>query len=196
MSQRTFDQHVVRQWKAVYGEYPAGMLVPELAVPAPAASAADVRLVVVCLDDAVRRCLWANAVTDLIGVQVVASLDGVAVTDEAGHRELDPELDPAAATDAFRQFVDDGQWAHYLLGDADTSPDRPHNATVKLGIVRPRSAFTPHAHGGEHLVLCLGYASCSLYDAATETVVDVALTPGTMIRIPSLLPHAFGNRAT
>ena len=81
------------------------------------------------------------------------------------------------------------------MGDAATSPQRPSNATYKLGVVQPHSAFTPHAHGGEHFVLSLGYASCGLYDVGAESTVRVALTPGTLIRIPALMPHSFGNRA-
>ncbi|MEU3985811.1 cupin domain-containing protein [Streptomyces sp. NPDC026672] len=94
------------------------------------------------------------------------------------------------------RFIDDGQFAHYLVGDAATSPERPSNATVKLGIVGPRSAFTPHAHGGEHFVLSLGHAACGLYDGERDTVVEVPLVPGELIRIPQMMPHSFANRAT
>jgi hypothetical protein len=93
------------------------------------------------------------------------------------------------------RFIDDGQRARYLIGDATTSEDRPANATVKIGVVRPHSAFTPHAHGAEHVVLSLGYADCGMYDPATDRLVDVPLRPGWMVRIPPMLPHAFGNRA-
>jgi hypothetical protein len=92
-------------------------------------------------------------------------------------------------------FIDPGQGARYFIGDAATSPERPSNATYKLGVVRPHSAFTPHAHGGEHFVLSLGYAACGLYDAATESTLQVRLSPGALIRIPALLPHSFANRA-
>jgi len=98
------------------------------------------------------------------------------------------------ATDGLR-FIDDGQLARYFVGDAGTSPQRPSNATYKLGVVRPHSAFTPHAHGGEHFVLSLGYASCGLYDDRRQAVVQIRLTPGSMLRIPALMPHSFGNRA-
>ncbi len=97
--------------------------------------------------------------------------------------------------DGFLPFIDSGQRARYFVGDAATSPERPSNATYKLGVVRPHSAFTPHAHGGEHFVLSLGYASCGLYDVGAESTVRVALTPGTLIRIPAMMPHSFGNRA-
>lgn len=100
-----------------------------------------------------------------------------------------------AEPDGFLPFIDSGQRARYFIGDAATSPERPSNATYKLGVVRPHSAFTPHAHGGEHFVLSLGYASCGLYDQDAEHTVRVALTPGTLIRIPALMPHSFGNRA-
>ena len=96
--------------------------------------------------------------------------------------------------DGFDDFIDDGQLARYFVGDRATSPERPSNATYKLGVVRPHSAFTPHAHGGEHFVLSLGYAACGVYDAERQCAVRVPLTPGTMIRIPALLPHSFGNR--
>lgn len=94
------------------------------------------------------------------------------------------------------RFIDDGQFAHYLVGDAATSPERPSNATVKLGIVGPRSAFTPHAHGGEHFVLSLGYAACGLYDSERGRVTEVPLVPGELIRIPEMMPHSFANRGT
>jgi hypothetical protein len=101
----------------------------------------------------------------------------------------------ASELDGFLPFIDPGQRARYFIGDANTSPERPSNATYKLGVVRPHSAFTPHAHGGEHFVLSLGYAACGLYDPATEAAVRVDLTPGTLIRIPAMLPHSFANRA-
>lgn len=100
-----------------------------------------------------------------------------------------------AEPDGFLPFIDPAQRARYFIGDAATSPERPSNATYKLGVVSPHSAFTPHAHGGEHFVLSLGYASCGLYDPDTERGVRVALTPGTLIRIPAMMPHSFGNRA-
>ncbi|MFJ8663328.1 cupin domain-containing protein [Streptomyces sp. NPDC093795] len=113
---------------------------------------------------------------------------GILLADREGHRELGPERE-------FLRFIDDGQFAHYLVGDAATSPERPSNATVKLGVVGPRSAFTPHAHGGEHFVLSLGHAACGLYDEARARVVDVPLVPGMLIRIPEMMPHSFANRA-
>jgi hypothetical protein len=100
-----------------------------------------------------------------------------------------------AEVDGFQPFIDEGQLARYFIGDALTSPDRPSNATFKLGVVRPHSAFTPHAHGGEHFVLSLGYASCGLYDREREIAVTVDLVPGMLIRIPAMYPHSFGNRA-
>ncbi|MFF5785633.1 cupin domain-containing protein [Streptomyces sp. NPDC012693] len=113
---------------------------------------------------------------------------GILLADREGRRELGPERE-------FLRFIDDGQFAHYLVGDAATSPERPSNATVKLGVVGPRSAFTPHAHGGEHFVLSLGHAACGLYDEARARVVDVPLAPGMLIRIPEMMPHSFANRA-
>ncbi|MEV7087374.1 cupin domain-containing protein [Streptomyces sp. NPDC093085] len=107
--------------------------------------------------------------------------------DREGARELGP-------SEEFLRFIDDGQFAHYLVGDARTSPERPSNATYKLGVVGPRSAFTPHAHGGEHIVLSLGHASCGLYDPARRRVSEVRLFPGAMIRIPEMMPHSFANR--
>ncbi|MFD0257932.1 cupin domain-containing protein [Kitasatospora indigofera] len=114
----------------------------------------------------------------------------VLLADRRGARELGPQ-DPGGE---LLRFIDDGQFAHYLVGDAKTSPERPSNATYKLGIVGPRSAFTPHAHGGEHLVLSLGHASCGLYDAERRRVVDLPLAPGMLVRIPELMPHSFANR--
>ncbi|MFD3532657.1 cupin domain-containing protein [Streptomyces sp. NPDC058664] len=113
---------------------------------------------------------------------------GILLADREGRRELGPERE-------FLRFIDDGQFAHYLVGDAATSPERPSNATVKLGVVGPRSAFTPHAHGGEHFVLSLGHAACGLYDEDRARVVDVPLVPGMLIRIPEMMPHSFANRA-
>jgi hypothetical protein len=120
------------------------------------------------------------------GVEVYSfPTDGAAVRRAGGGSRLDDLL----------PFIDPGQAARYFIGDAGTSPQRPSNATFKLGVVRPHSAFTPHAHGGEHFVLSLGYAACGLYDADTESTLTVRLGPGTMIRIPALLPHSFANRA-
>ncbi|MER5931740.1 cupin domain-containing protein [Streptomyces sp. NPDC002054] len=112
---------------------------------------------------------------------------GIVLADREGSRELGPERE-------FLRFIDDGQFAHYLVGDAGTSPERPSNATVKLGVVGPRSAFTPHAHGGEHFVLSLGHAACGLYDPDRGRVAEVLLAPGMLIRIPEMMPHSFANR--
>ncbi|MEV8531514.1 cupin domain-containing protein [Streptomyces sp. NPDC051211] len=114
---------------------------------------------------------------------------GIVMADRGGSRELGPERE-------FLRFIDDGQFARYLVGDAATAPERPSNATVKLGVVGPRSAFTPHAHGGEHFVLSLGHAACGLYDADRGRVTEVPLTPGMLIRIPEMMPHSFANRGT
>lgn len=111
----------------------------------------------------------------------------IVLADREGSRELGPERE-------FLRFIDDGQFAHYLVGDARTSPERPSNATVKLGVVGPRSAFTPHAHGGEHFVLSLGHAACGLHDPDRGRVIEVPLTPGMLIRIPEMMPHSFANR--
>jgi hypothetical protein len=120
------------------------------------------------------------------GVEVYAfPADGAAGRRAGGSTRLDNLL----------PFIDPGQAARYFIGDAGTSPHRPSNATFKLGVVRPHSAFTPHAHAGEHFVLSLGYAACGLFDAGTESTLMVRLGPGTMIRIPALLPHSFANRA-
>jgi hypothetical protein len=91
------------------------------------------------------------------------------------------------------RFIDDGQGAHYLIGDAGSGPERPSHATVKLGVVAPHSAFRPHVHGAEHVVLSLGYSSCTLVEHGQ--VIELALPPGHLVRIPAMLPHAFGNRA-
>lgn len=91
------------------------------------------------------------------------------------------------------RFIDDGQRAHYLIGDAASGPAHPSHATVKIGIVAPHSSFSPHVHGAEHVVLSLGHASCTVIDGGR--VVDLELPPGCLVRIPAMLPHAFGNRA-
>lgn len=113
----------------------------------------------------------------------------VVVGDRDGCRALGPDGD-------LLRFIDDGQFAHYLVGDAATSPQRPSNATVKLAVVGPRSAFTPHAHGGEHFVLSLGHASCGLHDAERGRTAEVPLVPGMLIRIPEMMPHSFANRGS
>jgi hypothetical protein len=91
------------------------------------------------------------------------------------------------------RFIDDGQRAHYLIGDQDSGPARPSQATVKIGVVAPHSAFRPHVHGAEHVVLSLGSASCTLVEDGRPLVL--ALPPGHLVRIPAMVPHAFGNRA-
>lgn len=91
------------------------------------------------------------------------------------------------------RFIDDGQGAHYLIGEADSGPERPSHATVKLGVVAPHSAFRPHVHGAEHVVLSLGHGTCTLVEHGR--LVELALPPGHCVRIPAMLPHAFGNRA-
>jgi hypothetical protein len=123
------------------------------------------------------------------GVELYSlTADGTALlTSRTGRGDL---LDAGALL----PFIDRGQHARYLIGDALTSPERPSNATYKLGLMRGHSAFTPHAHGGEHFVLSLGYAACGLYDNERQEAVAVRLTPGVMIRIPALLPHSFVNR--
>ena len=100
-----------------------------------------------------------------------------------------------ATANGFLRFIDDGQRALYFVGSPETSPERPTNATYKLGVVRPHSAFTPHAHGGEHFVLSLGYAACGLYDDDRQRVTTVHLGPGALIRVPAMLPHSFANRS-
>jgi len=124
------------------------------------------------------------------GVEVYSlPVDGTAVRHAGGAVSAGPGLDKLLP------FIDPGQAARYFIGDAATSPERPSNATYKLGVVRPHSAFTPHAHGGEHFVLSLGYAACGLYDEDAGSPVLVRLGPGTLIRIPALRPHSFANRA-
>ncbi|GIW03377.1 MAG: hypothetical protein KatS3mg058_4780 [Roseiflexus sp.] len=109
-------------------------------------------------------------------------------------RRLDPTRRAEDCADMLR-FIDTGQYTRYLIGSAATSDENPANATYKLGFVRPHSAFTPHAHGAEHFVLSLGYASCGLYDHERETVAHVRLIPGSLLHIPALMPHSFNNRA-
>jgi len=93
------------------------------------------------------------------------------------------------------RFIDTGQYTRYLIGSASTSDDNPANATFKLGFVHPHSAFTPHAHGAEHFVLSMGYASCGLYDYDQEAVAHVRLIPGSLLHIPAMMPHSFNNCA-
>ena len=90
-------------------------------------------------------------------------------------------------------FIDDGQRAHYLIGGPGSGPADPSRATVKIGVVQAHSAFTPHVHGAEHVVLSLGSAACTLIDAGRP--FEVTLPPGCLVRIPAMLPHSFGNRA-
>lgn len=111
-----------------------------------------------------------------------------------GIRRLDPTRRAEDCAGMLR-FIDRGQYTRYLIGSAATSDANPANATFKLGFVRPHSAFTPHAHGAEHFVLSMGYASCGLYDEQRATVAHVRLLPGTLLYIPALMPHSFNNRA-
>lgn len=112
-----------------------------------------------------------------------------------GHLESLNPLQCEADRANFLRFIDEGHFARYFIGSAATSDALPSNATYKLGMMRPHSAFTPHAHGAEHFVLSLGYASCSLYDQDADQVAHVRLLPGAMLRIPALMPHSFNNRA-
>ncbi len=109
-------------------------------------------------------------------------------------RRLDPTRRAEDCADMLR-FIDTGQYTRYLIGSAATSDDNPANATFKLGFVHPHSAFTPHAHGAEHFVLSMGYASCGLYDYDQEAVAHVRLIPGSLLHIPAMMPHSFNNRA-
>lgn len=109
-------------------------------------------------------------------------------------RRLDPTRRAEDCVEMLR-FIDSGQYTQYLIGSAATSDHNPANATFKLGFVRPHSAFTPHAHGAEHFVLSMGYASCGLYDHERATVAHVRLIPGSLLYIPALMPHSFNNRA-
>jgi hypothetical protein len=114
-------------------------------------------------------------------------VDGaIELSDATGPRRLD--RDPALL-----RFIDDGQRAHYLIGDQYSGPAHPSQATVKIGVVAPHSAFRPHVHGAEHVVLSLGHASCTLVHDGRP--LALALPPGYLVRIPAMLPHAFGNRA-
>ncbi len=125
----------------------------------------------------------------------VFSPDGVVYAVSRGCvRRLDPTRRAEDVVEMLR-FIDSGQYTQYLIGSAATSDHNPANATFKLGFVRPHSAFTPHAHGAEHFVLSMGYASCGLYDHERATVAHVRLIPGSMLYIPALTPHSFNNRA-
>jgi hypothetical protein len=125
----------------------------------------------------------------------VFSPDGIVYTVSRNCiRRLDPTRRAEDCVDMLR-FIDTGQYTRYLIGSAATSDDNPANATFKLGFVHPHSAFTPHAHGAEHFVLSMGYASCGLYDHDQETVAHVRLIPGSLLHIPAMMPHSFNNRA-
>jgi mannose-6-phosphate isomerase-like protein (cupin superfamily) len=122
------------------------------------------------------------------GVELYRFRDGeeIELVTAGGVRRLDED-------GGLLRFIDDGQRAHYLIGDVDSGPERPSHATVKFGIVAPHSAFRPHVHGAEHVVLSLGYGSCTLVERGR--VVELALPPGHCVRIPAMVPHSFGNRA-
>lgn len=109
-------------------------------------------------------------------------------------QRLDPTRRAEDCVDMLR-FIDTGQYTRYLIGSATTADDNPTNATFKMGFVRPHSAFTPHAHGAEHFVLSMGYASCGLYDYERAAVAHVRLVPGSLLHIPAMMPHSFNNRA-
>ncbi|MEF3275086.1 MAG: cupin domain-containing protein [Chloroflexus sp.] len=125
----------------------------------------------------------------------VFEADGVVYAVSKGRiQRLDPTRRAEDCGEMLR-FIDQGQYTKYLIGSAMTSDQNPTNATYKLGFVRPHSAFTPHAHGAEHFVLSMGYASCGLYDDERGTVAHVRLIPGSLLYIPALMPHSFNNRA-
>lgn len=126
------------------------------------------------------------ALPDGVELYRLSTAGTIALSTPAGDHRLDRDPD-------LLRFIDDGHRAHYLIGDQDSGPDRPSQATVKVGVVAPHGAFRPHVHAAEHVVLSLGHASCTL--AAGERLVDLALPPGCLVRIPAMLPHAFGNRA-
>ncbi|MGQ9613809.1 cupin domain-containing protein [Chloroflexus sp.] len=109
-------------------------------------------------------------------------------------RRLDPTRRPEDCIDMLR-FINSGQYTRYLIGTAATSDDNPANATFKRGFVCPHSAFTPHAHGTEHFVLSIGYASCGLHDYERTIVAHIRLIPGSLLHIPAMMPHSFNNRA-
>jgi hypothetical protein len=118
----------------------------------------------------------------------------VSVVSCGGVRRLDPTRRDADRAELL-PFIDAGQFTSYLVGSSTTSDANPANATFKIGFVRPQSAFTPHAHGAEHFVLNMGYASCGLFDAERDAVAHVRLVPGALLHIPALMPHSFNNRA-
>ncbi|NJN16975.1 MAG: cupin domain-containing protein [Oscillochloris sp.] len=120
--------------------------------------------------------------------------DGIAYLIQPGCVEpIDPTRRPPQSD--LLPFIDAGHFTRYLIGAADSSDTNPSNATYKLGVVAAHRGFTPHAHGAEHFVLSTGYAACGLYDAQRDAVVNVRLTPGTLLHIPALMPHSFNNRS-
>lgn len=97
--------------------------------------------------------------------------------------------------DKLHLFINPGNKAYYLLGSPDTSPERPNNATVKMGITDSHHHFTPHAHGVEHYVKSEGFSGCLLYDHEARKAFPIKLLPGSLIYIPGWIPHAFYNRS-
>lgn len=92
-------------------------------------------------------------------------------------------------------FINEGNEAYYLVGAADTGPDKPQNATAKIGFTAGHKAFVPHAHGARHYVKCEGYGGCVLFDRERDCPLPVYLPPGSLIEIPEMVSHTFFNRS-
>lgn len=123
----------------------------------------------------------------------ITSQGKVFVTGNGSIQEI--SKDSADYHDKLHLFINVGNQAYYLLGTPDTSPENPNNSTVKMGITDSHHHFTPHAHGVEHFVKSEGFSGCLLYNHEKKTALVVKLIPGSMIYIPSWVPHAFYNRS-
>lgn len=117
----------------------------------------------------------------------------VYLTGDGRIRHLD-HTDPEISKNLL-PFINPGNEAYYIIGESDTGPQKPSNATYKFGIMSPHHSFIPHLHGARHFVFCCGYGGCALYDQINNRVVPIYLVPGSLIEIPPLVSHAFFNRS-
>lgn len=107
------------------------------------------------------------------------------------------KLDPTSEEfhDQMHVFINEGNHAHYLLGNPDTNEANPTNATVKAGVTEPHHHFVPHAHGVEHYVYSKGFSGYLLFNKERQEVQIIKLPPGSLIYISEMVPHSFYNRS-
>jgi len=93
-------------------------------------------------------------------------------------------------------FLNEGNFAHYLIGGPDSGPTDPSFATTKLGITAAHHSFVPHAHGAKHFVLSQGNAGCVVFDRRDKTPKEIALPMRSLVVIPEQMSHSFFNKSS